>query len=288
MMVMARELAVHLDLDRAWDRGALGLPVVEAQAWGPRLRYWASGRDIEEFDSEIVKSLPRFVLYGSGDFHHLSGVLVRRAPGPLTLVSFDNHPDWDRRPPRWACGGWVDRALELPNVQRVSVWGCGNFELSAPSRWFGNQAALRSGRLQLYAWTERQPDSVQRRFPCMTRNDWRERFAEFAEGLAGGRAYVTVDLDCLRSQEARTNWENGEFTADDVAWAIGQLRRHAQVVGGDVCGAYSAPVFQRPFQRIAGWWDHPRLLPGADSSAINVRSLTTIWSSLLGSNHAST
>jgi hypothetical protein len=285
MMAMTLDLAVHLDLDGAWDRGAMGLATVEARAWGPRLRYWARGMDIEELDSAIVRALPPFVLYGSGDFHHLSGVLVRKAAGPLTVVSFDNHPDWDRRPPRWTCGGWVNRAMELPNVQRVSVWGCGNFELSAPSRWFGNGAALRNGRLEVHAWTERQPASVQRRFPCMTRNDWRQQFADFAVGLAGGNAYVTVDLDCLRSQEAQTNWENGEFTADDVAWAIGELRRHAQVGGGDVCGAYSAPVFQRPFQRFAASWDHPRLISGVDFSAINARSLATIWPSLVGSNH---
>jgi arginase family enzyme len=285
MMAMARDLAVHVDLDGAWDRGAAGLRVVEACAWGPRLRYWARAADIEEFGSRIAEALPRFVLYGSGDFHHLSGVLVRKSVGPLTLVSFDNHPDWDRRPPRWACGGWVNRALELTNVQRVSVWGCGNFELSAPSRWFGNAAALRSGRLQVHAWTERQPPSVQRRFPCMTRETWRQHFAGFAAGLAGGNAYVTVDLDCLRSQEARTNWENGEFTADDVAWAIGELRRQAQVVGGDVCGAYSRPTFQRPFQRFAAWWDHPRPAAAAASSAdadMNARSLATIWPSLVG------
>jgi hypothetical protein len=286
MMAMARDLAVHLDLDGAWNGGALGLPTVDARAWGPRLRYWARRVDIDEFDSRIARTLPPFALYGSGDFHHLSGVLVRKAAGPLTLLSFDNHPDWDRRPPRWACGGWVNRALELPNVQRVSVWGCGNFELSVPSRWFGNGAAIRSGRLELHAWAERQPHSVQRRFACMTRQDWRQQFADFAESFAGGNAYVTVDLDCLRSQEAHTNWENGEFTADDVAWAIGELQRHTHIVGGDVCGAYSTPVFQRPFQRFAAWWDHPRLIPGADSAAINARSLATIWPSLVGSNHA--
>jgi hypothetical protein len=287
MMAMARDLAVHLDLDGAWQRDTFGLRAVEARTWGPRLRYWARGVDIEAFDSEIAKSLPPFVLYGSGDFHHLTGMLVRHAPGPLTLVSFDNHPDWDRRPPRWACGGWVNRALELPHVHRVSVWGCGNFELSFPSRWFGNRAALRSGRLQVHAWAERQPASVQRRFPCMTRENWRERFGDFAGQISGGNAYVTVDLDCLRSQEAHTNWENGAFTADDVAWAIGQLRQQARIVGGDVCGAFSSPIYQRPFQRFAAWWDHPRQAAAASPADMNARSLATIWPSLVGSNQAS-
>ncbi len=52
----------------------------------------------------------------------------------------------------------------------------------------------------------------------MTRQNWRERFGHFVDGLKGERVYVTVDLDCLRAEEAITNWENGLFTAEDVAW----------------------------------------------------------------------
>ena len=53
---------------------------------------------------------------------------------PFTLVSFDNHPDWDIKPPYWSCGGWAARTLYTSRVERVSVWGCGNFELRWPSR----------------------------------------------------------------------------------------------------------------------------------------------------------
>ena len=69
-----------------------------------------------------------FLAYGSGDFHHLSALLVRRIPTPLTLVSFDNHPDWDIRPPRWCCGSWINRALDWCAREEAAVWGCGNFE----------------------------------------------------------------------------------------------------------------------------------------------------------------
>src|SRR4051812_34216774 len=105
---------------------------VDARAWGARVRYFASERLLAEFFRSVLVGLPRFVLYGSGDFHHLAGWLLRRVEGPVTLVSFDNHPDWDVRPPRWGCGGWVNRALQLANVSKASVWGCGNSELDWP------------------------------------------------------------------------------------------------------------------------------------------------------------
>lgn len=275
---------VHLNLDDAWEESVLGIPCVDAREWGARLRYFAPRKLLGDFYETVLRGLPPVVLYGSGDFHHLAGWLVRRVTEPLTLVSFDNHPDWDMRPPEWSCGGWVNRALELANVERCAVWGCGNFELEWPGRMFGNRRALANGRLQIHPWTERFSAKVQRRFDCMTRENWRERFELFAEELAGGAIYVTVDLDCLKADEAATNWENGLFNAEDVAWAIGRLRQHGRVAGGDVCGAYSPAAFARWTQKLAGWWDHPKMAVKNEEEMKrrNVQSLGVIWPALCG------
>src|SRR5689334_16067578 len=130
-MMLAMPDGLHLDLDGAWD-GLTWIATRSAIVWGPRLRYFARRGNIEAFSTDVSASLPRFVVLGSGDFHHLTAVFLRRIAGPVTVISFDNHPDWDIRPPRWTCGGWVNRALNLPQVHRVAVWGCGNFELSLP------------------------------------------------------------------------------------------------------------------------------------------------------------
>jgi len=273
---------IHLDFDGAWPADVLNLPRIDARQWGPRVRYIARRRDVEEFWREMEGKLPRFVLYGSGDFHHLAGVLVRRVSAPdVTLISFDNHPDWDVRPPYWSCGGWAARALHNRNISRVSVWGCGNFELRWPARLFADRKALASGRLQIHAWAERQPPAVQRRFNCMTRENWRERFTSFARQLDGSNVYVTVDMDCLDQSQAITNWENGLFTTDDIAWALTQLQETARLQGADICGAWSAPEYARTFQHLAGWWDHP----GSDArseraTSINLQSLQSISDAL--------
>jgi arginase family enzyme len=267
---------VYLDLDEAWEPNILALPRRDARAWGPRLRCFAPRQTMETFIRDVTRNLPPFVLYGSGDYHHLAAALLRNIPSPaLTLIMFDNHPDWDIRPPRWACGGWVNRALELANVRRAIVWGCGNFELNWPTRLFGNR------RLEVRAWAERYPG-----LGGITRNNWRSQFEEFAASLSDQDVYVTVDMDCLRQEEAVTNWENGLFSADDVAWAIGCLRSRVNVIGGDVCGAYSPPVYERRLQRLAAEWDRPKRLPQdlARARAINTASLKPIWSALVGSS----
>ncbi len=227
---------------------------------------------MQAFMDEVLTGLPPFVLYGSGDFHHLTAALLRKLPAtPFNLVSFDNHPDWDVRPPYWACGGWMKRALELANLQRAIVWGCGNFELNWPARIFG------SSRVEVFGWSERYPTRGR-----MTRSNWRAHFEEFADSLRGCEVYITVDMDCLRTEDAVTNWENGLFAAEDVAWAISGLRSAAKVIAGDACGAYSPPVYERRRQRFAAEWDHPKISPPDPerARAINTASLQIIWPSL--------
>jgi hypothetical protein len=276
---------LHLNLDDAWPDLPGSLPEVDARAWGPRLRFSAPGRLVEEFYREIGPRLAPFVVYGSGDFHHLTALWLRRLGEPFVLVSFDNHPDWDLRPPRWACGGWINRALELPALQKVSVWGCGNFECWWPHRLFGNRRAERSGELEVHPWADGRPASQQNRQGAIMGANWRAKFTQCAQALGGLDLYVTIDLDCLRSEDAVTNWESGRFSIDDVAWALTQLRAaQARVVGGDICGAFSPPKYARAKQRFAAGMDHPKLPPRDLETVrtVNRHAFDALWPALVG------
>jgi arginase family enzyme len=275
--------AIHLNLDNAWPGDAVPFGTRNFTSWGPQLRFSAPARVIEEFYREAQKELAPFVLYGSGDFHHLTALWVRRVAEPFVLLSFDNHPDWDIRPPRWCCGSWVNRALELPQVEKVSVWGCGNFECWWPGRLFGNRRAEREGRLEIYRWAEGRPQANQDRLGAILRANWRERFAEFVQTLGESNLYLTIDLDCLRAEDAITNWENGRFTLDDLGWALTRLREsQAKIVGGDICGAFSTPSYARRGQRFIAEMDHPKLpIPDLEMARkTNLRAFNALWSLL--------
>ena len=274
---------IHLNLDGAWPAGDVPVETLDATSWGARLRFSAPGRLMEEFYREHQARLAPFILYGSGDFHHLSARWLRRLDGPFVVISFDNHPDWDVRPPRWSCGGWVNRALELPNVEKVSVWGCGNFECWWPGQIFGNRRAEREGRLEVHPWADDRSAAEQNRRGAILRSDWRAKFIQFAHGLAGSKVYVTIDLDCLRAEDAMTNWESGRFTLDDVVWALTQVRAFSSpIVAGDICGAFSSPVYARMKQRFVAGMDHPKLPPPDPDAArrINVRAFEILWPAL--------
>jgi hypothetical protein len=283
--MMRPNSTAHVDLDGAWSHdtaGQLSGQYLDVREWGPRLRYSATPALLDAFCETVRPHLGAFTLFGSGDFHHLSAIWLRNFHSPMALVSFDNHPDWDTRPPDWGCGGWINRALELPQVTRAAVWGCGNFELNWPHRMFANQEALSCGRLEVYPWAERIGRSARKRWPGIAAENWRENFSSFAQTLAGHRVYVTVDMDCLRSGEAITNWEQGLFGAEDIAWALEELHGVAEIAGGDVCGAWSPFRHSRFKQWLSSRLDHPRQprVDPAEAARINEAALKTIWPAL--------
>jgi hypothetical protein len=278
--VILSDGALYLNLDDAWPNNSIGLALADARPWGPRLRFSAPPRLVQQFCRERASDLAApFLLYGSGDFHYLTAARLCFVSEPLVLVSFDNHPDWDVRPPRWACGGWVNRALELPNVRLTSIWGCGNFECWWPHQIFGNRHAERAGVLEVHAWADDRPVKDQQRRGAILRDNWRGRFEEFAKSHAGENAYVTIDLDCLGVEQAMTNWENGRFTVADLEWALEKLRDAFRIVGGDVCGAYSLPHYARWKQRFAAEFDRPKLAPpnAEKARATNLATLEKLW-----------
>jgi hypothetical protein len=273
---------MYLDLDNAWFDPPPGMPRLHARDWGPPLRFSAPPRLIEKFFHEYDSRLKPFNLYGSGDFHHLSALWIRRVAESVDVVSFDNHPDWDIRPPKWCCGGWINRALELPNVRHVSVWGCGNFEYWWPRNLFGNRRAVREGRLDIHPWADGRSARDRERDDAILRENWRERFEMLVNERREQNVYVTIDLDCLRAEDAVTNWESGRFSVVDLEWALAKLRTSCRIVAGDICGAYSPPQYARFKQRFAAEFDHPNLrLPAEDQiRKINSTVIAKLWPAL--------
>jgi hypothetical protein len=285
----SRELpqTTWIDLDEAWSFGnspAFKAPSrVDALAVGPSLRFIATKRTVEFFYSEFGGYFRPFILSGSGDFHHLTPVFARQIKEPFSILSFDNHPDWDVRPPHWSCGAWVNRALENPLVQQVAVWGCSSFECGFPGRLLGNQPACRSGRLRVAPWRSPRENYPSWLHP-ISPPDWRLAFAQFVESILTRIVYVTVDLDCLRESEAITNWENGKFALSDLDWAITLLRQKVRIAGGDLCGAFSPMRYGSWFQSLAGRFDHPRQrsVTEKERRSVNLRAVEAIWPLLVG------
>ena len=269
----------HFDLDSAWSRNVLGIPTHDLGAWGPKLRYCSTCKLMNEFYLQTRSIQADFILFGSGDFHHLTSLFIRRIETPFIVVSFDNHPDWDIRHPKRACGSWINCALALPHVSSISVWGCGNFECWPPHERYGNQRAVQNGQLSVHPWAHNRSIADRCRNGAIQPHTWREEFKRFCESIQNSNVYVTIDLDCLTSGMMWTNWENGFFTPTDIIWALNKLRECTNIIAGDVCGAYSTPLYANRRQRLLSESDHPTLeLPASQLiSEINYKALASIW-----------
>ncbi len=112
-------------VDDAWDFTPEGrgfqMPVIDVREEAKALRFITSAARINAFAEKHRAQFRPFTLLGSGDFHHLSAVWTRQFTEPFTILSFDNHPDWDVRPPWWSAGAWINRALENPLVETIAV-----------------------------------------------------------------------------------------------------------------------------------------------------------------------
>ena len=254
-----------LDLDGSLrDQPALAASlaeVVDLRNLGDAVRLRATAADADRLRDRLRDLRRRFpspllVFTGSGDFHHVSLLLLAALAdsGPFTLVMIDNHPDWFRESPPNHCGNWVASSLELPQVGRAVLIG----QNSADLRWYrfyrSPFESLCDGRLTLHPlrlasrrvplrWPKFTDDTAR-----FTRHWWGTTFRfepcgradqilhRLAAELAGQRIYITIDKDCLTPRDAITDWEQGGFELDHLCRGLRELAASCQLVGADICG----------------------------------------------------
>ncbi|MDB5476130.1 MAG: hypothetical protein JWP49_1641 [Phenylobacterium sp.] len=255
---------VILQLDDAFERQpALGRAVLSrggrvlaARDLGPPLRLWSRASTLDELKRRLAGCLPmrgeaEVVFAGSGDFHHVTPLLLERAIAaagePVTLIHFDNHPDWVRHAPGRHCGSWVGRAARLDGVGRVITIGVTSPDIGRARSRQGDLALIAEDRLDLFAWDA--PDGGEevvlegRAWPTIAALG-EAAFLDLLEAaVPTGAVYVTLDKDVLRAEDAVTNWDQGRASLDFVMAAVRRLAESRRIVGADVVGDWSKPVY---------------------------------------------
>jgi arginase family enzyme len=246
---------------------------VDLRDLGPSLRLWSRRRNIDAVRARLAAADPRpsITFMGSGDFHHLAALLAERVQEPFTLLHFDNHPDWVRLAPRWHCGSWVNRALALPNVQRVVTVGCCSGDLVDPVRKGGNLPALDSGRLALFPW-QHEASRVRRRITDGPGHAWHEGYIHWRNlvdmplqqatdavlsAIPTEAIWITIDKDVLPESEALTNWDQGRMPLAALLAMLRAAGQRKRVLGADICGEYSPPRHANWLKRIEAKMDQP-------------------------------
>ncbi|MQP67352.1 hypothetical protein GE253_18660 [Niveispirillum sp. SYP-B3756] len=263
--------------------------LVSARDLGPRLRIVGGRRRLAALRQRIDAAFsPKdgaapLIFYGSGDFHHLAAFFLQTVREPVTVLHFDNHPDWTGFPATWNCGAWVNRALENPLVQRIVTIGPASDDFVRPEWQFANLEAVRSGRLEVHPW-HAEPSRIWGRPVdgpgCGTRDgaihwhnldnaDWDAFCDDLDRRLPSGGLWVSLDKDVLTPEEAVTNWDQGGMNLDAVLGLVRRLAQKRRLLGMDVCGDYSPPVFRDPFRWFLSATDRDSVQPPDNTSSIN-------------------
>lgn len=266
------------------------LQIADLRQAGPGLRVIATRRGIRRLGEQLDRDFgqadagPAVYFIGSGDFHHLTAALIARVREPVTVIHFDNHPDWCRFPAMFNCGAWVNRALEMAHVERVITLGPAGRDLVRPELQTANLPAVEAGRIELFPWRA-QPSRVWWRYrdsACCRFADghlhWRNLADEpwpafldtLIERLPRTALWITIDKDVLGPSEATTDWDQGRMPLDHVIAAVERLAACRRIAGIDVCGETSPPVFADAVRATIARLDNPpRPAPTPAELAVN-------------------
>lgn len=232
------------------------------------------------------------VFIGSGDFHHISEILISRINAPACLIVFDFHPDWDILPPRFACGSWVKQAMENKNISKCVLIGMGSDDLSWPALQTANLRALADNRLEIYPYRHKPSRIYFRRLASnssitakggflsnkitwhqLEKEDLTDWTLKLIKRLPARKVYISIDKDCLRKDYALTNWEEGCLRLDQLLIMLRLIRENLDIIGLDVAGDYSPAEISNRIKAFISRVDHPEEFTARNCPADLIRSV---------------
>ncbi len=261
-----------------FDGSVLSLPGASSLSLSQRqeaVRFGCTLSTLERLNSEIgfqsspllrmdVTSAPAnrpkpVVFMGSGDYHHISHLLIQRythARAAMQVVVFDNHPDNMRYPFGIHCGSWVNQVSRLPFVRCVHVLGITSTDVEIAHAWENHLRPLRSGKVRYWcvgrnlAWMRYLGITQSQSFESISAllNAFERYLQTHADPI-----YLSIDKDVLSPDEVHTNWDQGVMRLAELGRAIGSLK--SRLIASDVTGEVSAYRYQSRFKRLLSGLD---------------------------------
>ncbi len=254
--------------------------IIDLKDLAPNARLWMNKKTKGEIEKRIRGSSKDSVTFlGSGDFHHMSSILINQLHKPTSVIIFDFHPDWDTLPPRLGCGSWVNQILKNKNVQKCILIGVSSDDISSGYVQSGNLGSLKDNRVEIYPYAHKPSRAFFKRIPqnlsfkikkrlLFNEIYWNElknkNLKDFVlailKRIPTKEVYISIDKDCLKRNYALTNWEEGCLSLDELELMLKLIKENLDIAGVDITGDYSKVHIKNKFKRILSYFDHPREL----------------------------
>lgn len=252
--------------------------VIELNDLGPKVRHWVNLKNRECVEKRICTSLKNSITFlGSGDFHHISEILIGRFNEPMCVIVFDFHPDWVILPPRFGCGSWVSEVLKKKNILKLILLGVSSSDISSFDIQTGNLNSLKDDRVEIYPYAHKSSLTFFKKIPknvsieikngiFFNKIYWNELknkdltafFQNLLNRLPTKKVYVSIDKDCLKNDYALTNWEEGYFSLQELLLILKLIKQNLDIIGLDIVGDYSDISIKGIFRKFASYFDHPK------------------------------
>lgn len=225
-----------------------------------KFRYSAKFNDMVSLEGIVKKGLERHRMFflGSGDFHHISYLLIKNTPQKkLQVVVFDNHTDNMFFPAGIHCASWVYHVSRLPHVSNVAIFGIASRDLTGLDIIQNRFSAIKSGKVNYYCLTP-----VSKCARLLSGNKIRDVSTPertmvdvVKEHLAGSNlpVYLSIDKDVFHDGVVRTTWDQGRMSENNVFNCVEELA--PRVIAADIVGDISFYTYQNPFKKVLRWID---------------------------------
>ncbi|WP_200547350.1 hypothetical protein [Erwinia sp. S38] len=263
-----RPLVLDFDGSVAGLDRATVLPLSD---WQQRVRFGASWGDWIKLMAASRDLLPErygCVFTGSGDYHHLSYLLLQRLPAdrPVQLIICDNHPDNMLYPFGIHCGSWVYHASRLPQISQIHVLGICSSDVGLSHAWENHLRPLLSKKLHYWSI------GVDTRWlnwlgagKCNHRFDNPDNLlSAFLRQLSDDPVYLSLDKDVLSKQVVQTNWDQGCFELKHLELLIQACAN--RLVGMDITGEVSSCEYHSRLKRWLSAGDGQQLISASEAA----------------------
>lgn len=242
---------------------SVGIPLnsqnIDLTRWQEQIRFGCKWKEFQQLQNYLTKALTQTnqlgcVLMGSGDYHHITQLLLNRinADKQIHLIVCDNHPDNMRYPFGIHCGSWVYWASRLPQIARIDVIGIGSSDISLKHAWENHWSPLYKGKLHYWsiqqnanwikwigasdAWhSYDEPESLMLAFL--------DEIQKIPLPI-----YLSIDKDVLSKEVVMTNWDQGYFLEKHLQDLIQTCSGH--LIGADITGDVSAFHYQNRLKKF--------------------------------------
>lgn len=244
---------IILDTDGSLKRQKLDehfiLDTIDLSDLRNNLQFYADRRSIKGCAEKIkpcMSAAPAVsFLLGSGDFHHLTLLILEQINTPFALIVFDNHTDCSFLYPKYHCGNWIYHAARLTNCKEIIHIGA----TEVPGFLNRFIAALR-GKGYLTIMSGEQCNYINAMSEFMNIVD-----AVLKENYP---VYVSIDKDVLGKNESPCDWDNGVIKLSKLSKMLEYIVNNSTMAGADITGEMGGKIHYRykPIKNLLSAIEH--------------------------------